>query len=165
MLQQGVATSLIWVLQQVLLPFSAHLELEWNLDGTVGKLWLVIIVVHVDIAPKSGQCVVGAGVVKCVESSQQLIVRLMAWDGYQTVWSFATWYPPTASFPTESYGLSQTCPGTMSEDYRDYENSTSLQQHGRYTYAVKLINPLKNQTLLFRSFELSRCLSAPKKLG
>lgn len=34
-------------------PSSAHLELEWNQDRTVGKLWLVIIIVHMDIAPKS----------------------------------------------------------------------------------------------------------------
>ena len=32
----------------------------------------------VDLALKSGKCVAGPGAVSCVESSQQLIVRLMA---------------------------------------------------------------------------------------
>lgn len=144
-----------------LLPSSAHLQLEWNQDRTVGKSWLVIIIVHMDIALKSGKCVAGADAVKCVESSPQLIVRSMAWDGYQTVHSFATWYPPTVSFPTESYGLSQTCQGTMSEEYRDYENSVSLQQHGRYTYVVKLTNPLKHQT---RKFQAESVIKCPKEI-
>ena len=99
---QSKGIHVLHLLREVL-PFSSHLELEWNQDGTVGKLWLVIIVVHMNIVPKSGKCVAGAGAVKCVESSRHLIVRLMAWDGYQTVRSFATWYPPTVSFPTESY--------------------------------------------------------------
>ena len=119
---------------------------------------------HVDIAPKSGKCVAGAGAVKCVEFFRQLIVRLMAWDGYQTVQSFATWYPPTVSFPTESYGLSQTYPGMMSEDYHDYENSTGLQQHGRYTYAVKLINPLKKSDFVVQKFRAESVFKCPKEI-
>ena len=79
-----------------------------------------------------------------VKNLQPLIIRLMlmAWDDYQTVQSFATWYLPAVSFPRKSYSLSQICPGTMSEDNRNYENSTSLQQHGRYTYRVKLITTM-----------------------
>ena len=65
---------------------------------------------------------------------------------------------------TESYGLSQTCRGMMSEDYRDCENNAGLQQHDRYTYAVKPINPLKKWDFVVRKFRSESVFNCPKEI-